>query len=173
MSFYGLRKKTPDVFLVLLLVLSPAVATAQDKPAPIVEFVTGWAGFVDENWIDRTMFGAGARGYVTPRIAIGPEFVYMKGANDEYDWTLTGNVTFDLVAERASARPRVVPYIAAGGGYLRQTTHVGKPLFASSEGTISGGIGVRLALGSRFFIAPEFRLGFEPTMRLGVMIGWR
>lgn len=158
---------------VLLLALFPTIAMAQDKPAPIVEFVTGWAGFVDENWIDRTMFGVGARGYVTPRIAIGPEFVYMKGANDEYDWTLTGNVMFDLVAERARARPRVVPYIAAGGGYLRQTTQVGTGPFTSGEGTVSGGVGVRLALGPRFFIAPEFRLGFEPEMRVGVMVGWR
>jgi Outer membrane protein beta-barrel domain len=160
--------------LALLAVLGGAPpAFAQDKPRPIVEFVTGYAGFVDEDWIDRTMIGGGGRVFVTRRIAIGPEFVYLKGANSEHDLTLTGNVTIDLLREEPTASRRVVPYIAAGGGYLRQTTQVGTGPFTSSQGTVSGGVGARIALGKTFFIAPEFRMGFEPEVRIGITIGFR
>ena len=109
----------------LALFGSARPALAQDKPRPIVEFVTGYAGFVDENWIDRTMIGGDGRFFVSRRVAIGPEFVLLKGANSEHDLTLTGNVTIDLLPEEATAPRRVIPYIAAGGGYLRQTTQVG------------------------------------------------
>ena len=34
--------------------------------------------------------------------------------------------------------------------------------FTSSEATASGGIGAPIALGSHVFVAPEFRLGWEP-----------
>jgi hypothetical protein len=57
---------------------------AQDKPRAIVEAVTGWAGFVDENWIDRTIVGAAGRIFVTARIAVGPEFAYLNGADQEH-----------------------------------------------------------------------------------------
>ncbi len=157
----------------MLLMLGAASASAQDRPPPIIEAVTGYAGFVDENWIDRTMIGAGARVFVTSRIAIGPEYVYLHGARDEHDWTLTGNATIDLLVERGPARRRVVPYITVGGGYLRQTTQIPRGPYTSAEGTLSGGLGARIALGQRFFVAPEFRMGYEPEVRIGVTIGIR
>ena len=149
----------------------PSTAAAQDRPAPIVEAVTGWAGFVDENWIDRTMIGGGGRVFVTRRVAIGPEFVFLRGTNDEHDWTLTVNATVDLIPDDPSVPRRVVPYLAVGGGYLRQTTQVGTGPFTSGEGTVSGGIGVRVSVGRRFFVAPEFRVGYEPELRFGLTFG--
>jgi hypothetical protein len=38
---------------------------------------------------------------------------------------------------------------------------------------VTGGIGVRIAAGDRVFVAPEFRMGFEPIVRIGAAIGWR
>ena len=73
-----------------------------------------------------------------------------------------------------------MPYLAAGGGYLRQKTLVGGGPgstslvpFTSSEGTMSAGVGARIALGSQVFVAPEFRLGWEPETRIAVTIGMR
>jgi hypothetical protein len=157
----------------VLMMAGAASVAAQDRPAPIVEGVTGYAGFVDEEWIDRTMIGAGARVFVTPRIAIGPEYAYLRGARDEHDWTLTGNATIDVLVERGPARRPVIPYVAVGAGYLRQTNQVGTGPFTSAEGTVSGGLGARIALGPRFFISPEFRMGWEPELRIGLMFGMR
>jgi hypothetical protein len=156
-------------------------ALAQDKPAPIIEGVLGRSGFIDEVWDYFTTIGGGVRWFVTPRVAVGPEVAYMTGEFDGLEashLSVTGNVAFDFVRDRD--RRRVVPYIAAGGGYVRQRTTVGRgpdtpglARFTSGEGTMSAGVGARVAIGSRVFIAPEFRLGWEPTTRIAVMFGIR
>ena len=148
----------------------PALAQSA-RPAPIVEFHAGYGGFIDESWIKRLIVGGAARVFVSPRVAVGPEFLYMHGSGGEYDWTLTGNVSFDFWRETAS-RP-VTPYIVGGGGLLNQRTQVGTGPYTSKDATFSGGVGARIALGRRAFIAPEFRMGFEPEVRMGVAIGWR
>ena len=109
---------------------------------------------------------------------IGPEVTYLSGEFDASNLTVTANMTFDIV--RDDGRRRVVPYLAAGGGYLRQKTLVGSGPgstslvpFTSSEGTMSAGVGARIALGSHMFVAPEFRLGWEPETRIAVTIGMR
>ena len=119
------RSLSSALFVAGIVALLSPTAAAQGRPRPVVEAVTGWGGFVDEVWIGRTMIGFGGRVFVTPRIAIGPEVVFLGGADGERDWTLTGNVTIDLVAEAPGAVRRAVPYLAIGGGYLSQTTRVG------------------------------------------------
>ena len=52
---------------------------AQDRPRAALEFSRGWAGFVDDATIHHAVFGGAARFYVTPRISVGPELVYMVG----------------------------------------------------------------------------------------------
>jgi hypothetical protein len=158
-----------------------APGLAQEKPAPIIEAVIGRSSFIDEAWDHFTTVGGGARVFVTPRLAIGPEVAYLSGAFDALGashLTVTGNVTFDFV--RDDRRARFIPYFAAGGGYLRQRTLVGGgpgstalAPFTSSEGTLSAGVGVRIGVTSRVFIAPEFRLGWEPETRVAVMVGMR
>ena len=153
----------------------------QDRPAPIVEAVVGRSGFIDEVWDYFTTVGGGARWFVTPRLAIGPEVSYLSGKFDSLEASsliVTGNITFDFI--RDDGRRPVVPYLAAGGGFMRQKTLVGTgpgstalAPFTSSEATASGGIGARIALGSHVFVAPEFRLGWEPETRMAVTIGIR
>ena len=161
------------LFLAGLAGCLPSMAVAQDRPAPIVEAVIGWAGFVDDNWIDRTMIGGGGRMFVTRRVAIGPEFVFLSGGGDEHDWTLTVNATVDLAVDAPGSPRRFAPYLVFGGGYLSQTTQVGTGPFTSGGGTASGGFGVRVSVSRRFFVAPEVRVGYEPELRLGLMFGVR
>jgi hypothetical protein len=154
---------------------------AQDQPRSIVEAVVGRSGFIDETWDYFGTIGGGARVFVTPRLAIGPEIAYLSGEFDALEasnLTITANLTFDIV--RDDGTRRVVPYVAAGGGYLRQKTLFGSGPgstalvpYTSSEGTLSAGGGVRIALGSHMFVAPEFRLGWEPETRIAVTIGMR
>ena len=117
---------------------------AQDKPAPIVEAVVGQSGFIDEAWDYFGTIGGGVRVFITPRLAIGPEVAYLSGEFDASNLTVTANMTFDIVPD--DGRRRVVPYLVAGGGYLRQKTLVGGGPgstalvpFTSSEGTMSAG----------------------------------
>jgi hypothetical protein len=154
---------------------------AQDRPGPLVEAFVGRSGFIDEVWDYFGTVGGGTRVFVTPRLAIGPEVAYLRGEFDALEashLTVTANMTFDIV--RDAGRRRVVPYLAAGGGYLRQKTLVGsgpgstaRVPFTSSEGTMSAGAGARIALGSHLFVAPEFRLGWEPETRVAVTVGMR
>ena len=170
-------------FLTIVAVLSemPERLLAQDRPAPIIEAVVGRSGFIDETWDYFTTVGGGARWFVTPRLAIGPEVSYLNGRFDSLDASsliVTGDITFDFI--RDDGRWPVVPYLAAGAGFMRQKTLVGTgpgstalAPFTSSEATASGGIGARIALGSHVFVAPEFRLGWEPETRMAVTIGIR
>jgi hypothetical protein len=175
-------RRSSWIALAVAMLLTPAqTAVAQEKPAPTIEVVVGRSGFIDEVWDYFTTIGGGARWFVTPRLAVGPEVAYLTGEFDGLDashLSVTGNVTFDFV--RDGHNRRVVPYVAAGGGYLRQRTLVGRgpgvpglTPFTSGEGTVSGGIGARVAIGSRVFVAPEFRLGWEPTTRIVVTVGLR
>jgi hypothetical protein len=173
------RLRTVVLGALMLVAGFGRVATAQERPAPVVEIILGDAGFVDEVWDHFFLIGGGARVFVTPRIAVGGEVAYLKGDFDAVDasnLTFTGNVTYDLVSSRDNRR--VVPYVVVAGGMVRQRTIVGSgpnsPVlqpFVSSEGHVSGGIGARISLGPRFYIAPEFRLGWEPTTRITLTVG--
>lgn len=168
------RTTVPLVALAgLILAVIPTRVAAQSRPPAIVEIGAGWAGFIDEDWIDHTAIGLGAMVFVTDRLALGPELVLLRGSDGEHGWTLTGTVTYDLVRDTGTGRRRVTPYLAAGAGYLSQTTRVGTGFFTSGEGTASGGLGVRFAPDDRWFIAPEVRLGYEPELRALVHIGVR
>ena len=84
---------------------------AQDKPAPIVEAVVGRSGFVDEVWDYFGTIGGGARVFVTPRLAIGPEVTYLSGQFDALEasnLTVTANLTFDIVRGRWHTPGRAV-----------------------------------------------------------------
>lgn len=150
---------------------SPAVAQSQ-TPASTIHAATGWAGFIDESWIDHAVVGAGGRVYVSPKIAIGPEVLYLRGPEGDHDWTVTGEATIDLVSPRPRVR-LVTPYLAFGGGYVIQTARTGRGPYTSSQGTASAGVGARIVWGSRFFVASEMRLGIEPELQVKVLAGLR
>jgi hypothetical protein len=153
----------------------PPVAAPLIPPAGVIEGAVGLATFVDDANIDFAYFGGSCRSYLSRRVAIGPEFIYMDGPSGSHQRHLTGNVSVDLRSDvrQGSYRLRVVPYVIAAAGYQRMTDHVGTGMYTSSEGSVSGGIGARVALGERFFVAPEFRLGWEPHYRFGATIGAR
>ena len=176
-----------SLLITLCVVLAPVQALAQQIPRPppldsvvappsgILEGAVGLASFVDDANIEFTYVGASCRSYLSRRVAIGPEFIYMDGPSGAHQWHLTGNINIDLQSDELvnGRRRRVVPYVIAAGGFQRMTTQVGTGPFTSSEGSVSGGIGARIALGDRLFVAPEFRLGWELHYRFGTTIGAR
>lgn len=168
----------PILLLTLLAGTGPGTAHAQPARVSSVEFVTGRAGFVDEVWDQFTMLGGGLKVRLTPRFALGPEIVYLDGARRSHALMLTASGTVDLVSPRPDRR--VVPFLVFGAGLLRQTSVVGGGpgssgvrSFTSGEGTVSGGVGVRVAVNRHWTVAPDARIGYEPESRFGVAVAWR
>ena len=174
-----LRGWTLVVGIAWTLVIAAAWSSeAQERGVASVEFVTGYAGYVDEAWDHRVMTGGVVRFAVTPRFTVGPEVVYLHGSNGSHEVTVTGTITYDLF--RSAGKRPVAPFVVFGAGWIRQSSLVGGGPgvpglfpFSSSEGTVSGGIGARIAVGRGLFIAPDVRLGWEPETRLTVTVGWR
>jgi hypothetical protein len=160
------------LLLLVLLVASPAAA----QPTAAVEAVGGYAGFIDESFIDHAVFGAAGRIHLSPRVSIGPEVVFMRGPGFDRDLFLTGNVTVDLLVPPVEARRgTVTPFLVAGGGLMRHSNRFGSNTFASVEGAVTGGGGVRAWITDRVFALGEFRFGWEPHYRVtgGVGVIWR
>jgi hypothetical protein len=152
--------------------LSPVVAQAvRHRPSPAVELTAGYAGFVDSPFIDHTMFGGAMRFHLSPRISIGPEVQYMIGPDIDRDLLITGNLTIDFLPPRAGGGARTTPYAVVGAGWFHNTTRVGTGPYSSSEGAFTAGGGVRVWLNQRLYLAPEFRLGWEPHYRISGTLG--
>jgi hypothetical protein len=149
------------------LLLAPVVATAQGRPAPVAEFAAGWVGFADDGIVSEAMAGGAFRWYPLRRVAIGPEIIYISGDNHSH-LMLTGNLTFDVLADRA-----VTPFIVVGGGLFQ--THESFPGggFTSNEGAFTLGGGVRVAAGDRVTIGLDTRIGWETHVRVNATVGIR
>ena len=169
---------TRILVLLALLIAAPAAAQSASPSGPTtaIDAVSGYAGFIDESFVDHAVFGASGRVHLSPRISIGPEVVYMRGPGSDRDLFVTGNVTFDLLTAPVDARRgTVTPFLVAGGGLMRHRDRFGSTTFVSSEGAVTGGGGVRVWLTDRVYALGEFRLGWEPHYRVtgGVGVLWR
>jgi hypothetical protein len=154
-----------------LFLTGAEIASAQTSRQSLsVEGIVGHAAFVDEDPIDHVLFGGAFRYPVSPRVSVGPEIVYMIGPGRDRDLFLTGNVWFDVLAPRRGVVRRVTPYIVAGAGLMRHTDQFVD--FTVHEWAVTGGVGVRIALNDRWYVAPEARLGWEPHVRLSASVGY-
>jgi hypothetical protein len=157
----------------LALVLSMAgLATAQDRAGPAAEFAAGWVGFADDGIVSEGLVGGAARWYLLPRISVGPEVVYIHGANHNH-LVVTGNVTFDLFAPTSGRPPQVTPFLVAGGGFFQTRESSFTETFTSSEGAFTAGGGVRALVGDRVTVGIDIRAGWEAHLRLNGSIGLR
>lgn len=158
------------------LTLCGGVAEGQtSRPPTAVEANTGYAAFADEDPVDHFVIGGAPRFYLSKRLSLGPEFIYMVGPGEDRDIFLTGNIWYDFLTPPASGVNRFTPYLVVGGGVLfhRDFLHnEGVKWFAREPG-FSGGFGVRVALNDRWYVAPEARLGSELHARLTVAIGYQ
>lgn len=166
------------VVTVTLAAAAPAAAQsaprdpsqASQGPASALEFSAGYAGFVDDAILDHGVIGVGGRVYVSPRVSIGPEVVYMQGRPGHHDLFVTGNVTFDLLGGDGPP-PRVVPFLVVGGGVMRSTDRLARGPYTSSEGAVTGGGGVRVRVTDRVFVGGDVRLGWELHYRVAGIVG--
>jgi hypothetical protein len=154
----------------VVLGLAAGQSSAQERTFAI-EGTGGYVGFADDGIVGHSLIGAAARWYVLPRISIGPEIQFMAGEGDHSDLMVTGNVTVDPI-ERRAGHP-AIPYLVVGGGLFQTRDTFRGDTFTSSEGGFTAGGGVRVFLGDSFYVAPEFRGGWEPHFRLSVSVGYQ
>lgn len=160
----------------IVCVLAAGTAAAQTgRPAPSLEIHGGYAAFVDESPINHGLLGAAYRFHLSPRVSVGPEFIYMVGPGEDRDIFLTGDVWFDFLTPSPSRVDRVVPYLVGGGGIMFHRNFLyneGAKWFAR-EPAFSGGLGVRFAIGDKWYVAPEARIGWEAHLRFSAAVGRR
>ena len=153
-----------------LLVAHPAAA--QERRPLTLDVSTGWAGFIDESAINHAVVSGGLRFSLTPRLSVGPEVTYTRGPGDDRDLFVLGNLFFDLLKANGRRPPPVSPFLVAGGGLFQFRNRYSGRSFTSSSPTFAGGAGVRVAIGDRISVAPEFRVGVEDVhIRAGVTVG--
>jgi opacity protein-like surface antigen len=159
---------------ICLVLLLPVPALAQGHGAagtPVAEIVAGHAAFADDATIHHAALGGSLRWYLSPRVSVGPEFVYLRGPGTDRDFVATGNVVFDVLTPRAGRR--WTPFVVAGAGLFHHTERFGAQSFSSSEGAFTSGVGVRAALGDRWFVGGEWRVGWELHSRVNGIVGVR
>ena len=164
-----MRSVISPILAVLSLLASGAASYAQEAPSRLaVDLSGGYAAFVDESPIAHFTFGGGARWQLSPRVSIGPEVVFMKGPDDDRDIFLTGKVIVDFLPRRL-----VSPYFVADGGAMLHGGRFSSGSYWAREGAVSAGAGARIDVTPRLSVAPEFRIGWEPHLRVGVRVTWR
>ena len=98
---------------------------AQARPSPAMDVSAGEAWFADDSLIEHGYVGVWPRFYVTPRLSLGPEVVYMVGPGTDRDLFITANVNYEWPLPVGAASPRVTPFVLAGWGYMRHTPRFG------------------------------------------------
>ena len=167
--------------LAISLLAWVSTASAQDSEEltpPKVEgkVIVGGANFREE--IPHGVAGAAFRVYVTKRLSIEPEYLYLYHSEHDQDQIIQPNVAYDFT----DPRKRFVAYGIASVGMLHHKGRffgndfdTGEPrVFDTSftTWTASIGGGVKMFVTKRFFISPEVRVGREPNFRATVNVGY-
>lgn len=128
--------------------------------------------------LEHKLAGTALRVYVTKRLSIEPEYLYLRRSKDDQDNLVQMNVAYDFT----DPTKRFVPYGIAGAGVLHNRGRVFGSDFETrvpfvreisfTTWTASAGGGVKIYLTNRLFVSPELRLGREPTFRATVNVGY-
>jgi hypothetical protein len=155
------------LLLTLLLWTSPAFG---EPLAGAMELrgTVGYSNFLDEEPLHHLVIGGSARFYVTNRLAVEPEFLFMYRSSRDIDFQVIPNVVFDFTKRES----RFQPYAIGGVGLQRHRELTGTGYYWSNSWTGSAGIGTKIFLSDRLYVAPEFRLGLEPIVRITASVGY-
>jgi Outer membrane protein beta-barrel domain len=128
--------------------------------------------------LEHKVVGGSVRAYVTKRLSIESEYLYLRHSDNDQDHLVQPNVAFDFT----DPTKRFVVYGIAGVGVLHHEGRffgrdfvTGAPrVFDTSftTWTASVGGGVKIFLTKRLFVSPEFRVGREPTARAIINVGY-
>lgn len=159
-------------FSLTLLPLLAGAAAAQDRPSPALDLSAGWVGFGDDGIVNEGMVGGAGRFYLSPRLALGPELLYI-GCSNHSHLVLTGNLTFDLIAPTGGHAPVVTPFLVVGGGMFQTRESFFGEDYTHTEGAFTAGGGVRASVGERVTVGVDARIGWEAHLRVNGVVGIR
>lgn len=166
--------------LITLLVSSHAVAQNSDsQPRAEIKMIVGASDFGDDNpSYPHFVFGAATRIRFSRHWSIEPEFNYMRRSSNDEDYVVQPNVVYEF----NSLGARVVPYLIGGVGVIRHKSvfHgsdfvTGAPVTFDTSYTTwsaSAGGGLKVFVSKHLFVAPEARVGRQPTVRATFSIGY-
>ena len=146
------------------------------RPKVEAKVIFGSAIFGED--LEHKVVGGAVRAYVTKRVSIEPEYLYLRRSENDQDNLVQLNVAFDFT----DPTKRFVPYGIAGAGVLHNKGRVfgndfvtGGPFvreISFTTWTVSAGGGVKIFVTNRLFVSPELRLGREPTVRASINVGY-
>jgi len=170
--------------LALILLSMFPVAAQNDLSRPRAELKIGggistFGGTSSIENYRHTVIAGAVRVYVYKRLSIEPEVMYMQRGDNDRDLVITPHIAVDLM----DSRGRFVPYVITGIGvehHRDQFTYNdffnGNVLVtrkvSSNTVSINAGVGAKLFLTDRLFVAPDVRVGYEPTFRATVSVGY-
>ena len=173
------RKYVLAVSVCIVACVTPLYAQQdQQLTSPKVEgkVIIGSAVFGED--LEHKLVGASVRAYVTKRLSIEPEYLYLRRSENDQDHVVQMNVAFDFT----DPTKRVVPYVIGGAGVLHNRGRVFGSDFVTrvpfvreikfTTWTVSAGGGLKIYLTNRLFVSPELRLGREPTVRATINVGY-
>ena len=166
--------------LITLLVCSHVVAQdSASQPRAEIKVIVGASDFgTDDESYPHFVVGAATRIRLTRHWGIEPEFTYMRRHSNDEDYVFQPNVVYEF----NKLGDRAVPYLIGGVGFMRHKSVyndvdfvTGAPVTYDTSyrtWTASAGAGLKIFVTKNLFIAPEARLGREPTARTTVSIGY-
>lgn len=173
------RKYALAVGVSLVAFVTPLSAQdGQQLTPPKIEakVILGSAVFNED--IEHKVVGGAVRVYLTKRLSVEPEYLYLRHSDTDQDQLVQPNVAFDFT----DPTKRLVAYGIAGVGVLHHKGRffgndfaTGAPrVFDTSftTWTASAGGGLKIFLTNRLFVSPELRVGREPTVRATVNVGY-
>ena len=153
---------------------------SQQLKSPRVEgkVIFGSATFGDD--IEHKVVGGAVRAYVTKRLSIEPEYLYLRHSENDQDHHFQPNVAFDFITDSTG---RLVVYGIGGVGVLHHQGEklsfndffTGAPRVVDTSfttWTATAGVGAKIFVTKRLFVSPELRAGREPTLRATINVGY-
>ncbi len=167
---------------VLITLLVTSHVSAQDSASQSraeIKMIVGASDFGDDNEsYPHFVIGTAIRLRISRHWSIEPELNYMRRSSNDEDYVVQPNVVYEF----NSHGNRVVPYLIGGVGVIRHKSIfqgsdfvTGAPVTFDTSYTTwsaSAGGGLKVFLSKHLFVAPEARLGREPTVRATVSIGY-
>jgi len=132
-----------------------------------IQGIAGLAAFPDEGWINHAVVGAAITLPLSRRWAVEPEFLYLYSSEHDMDIHLIPNLLFQW-----KNRSRIVPYLKFGVGLERHRSAYDQWVSWASSWTGGCGFGTRIFLSDHWYVSPEFRLGWEPLLRVTGSVGY-